>query len=83
MLIRPRSDPRNRQSLGAAADLVEAAEHHRYIRGWFWGDKMSDHDVATRHARITPQALAMRNRHWERHYPEMIAVADPSSGRDR
>jgi acyl-CoA synthetase len=55
--------------------LLKAPTVAAYIAAGFWGDETIYH-LAARHARTTPQACAVRDRHRRLSYAELTAAAD-------
>src|SRR5580704_13691544 len=55
--------------------LLNAPTIAAYIAAGFWGDETIYH-LAARHARTTPQACAVRDRHRRMNYAELVAAAD-------
>jgi acyl-CoA synthetase (AMP-forming)/AMP-acid ligase II len=59
--------------------LLNAATLAAYTATGFWGDE-TIYRLATRHARATPQAFAVRDRHRRLTYAELVAAADHLAG---
>jgi acyl-coenzyme A synthetase/AMP-(fatty) acid ligase len=55
--------------------LLNAPTIAAYTAAGFWGDETIYH-LAARHARTTPQACAVRDRHRRMNYAELVAAAD-------